>query len=1125
MKTIFVSSTFNDMQQERDALQNIVANRINGIAKQYGDYISFCDLRWGVNTVELGEEAAAEKVLNVCLDEIDRSDPPMIVLLGERYGWIPDKKTIKSITDKKAFQLDGLEELEISVTALEIEYGSLQNDNKIKNTFFYFRKSSGNLSKEYPLEDEIHQRKLQNLKERIIKLSQGHIREYTICTEEDVDSFAEMVYEDLKNKFLPEWKQLDNVTQEKKEDIVQWNFAKHCSQRFSAHEKEMNSILNFTNNKNGLCLISGPEGCGKTTLISYVACIIKDKNLFAKYIHIGLTLQTKTYYDFLCALFNCLKNELADIKEYGDNIELNIIDLLNCFSKQRKIVLFIDNIDFYGDAAEKMLFFLKKISHYSVVIVTKMEYKKITGLNVELGSINENDAKKTLKNYLKLKGRELPEIVIKKILSKSGYQEQTYYKKVKATYPIHLVLLVESLLLFNFEDYKVIDELGSNMKAICDHQVRTIDKKSSDWYAVAIDNINKVVETTNTPLLLNALKIISFTRKGLRMQDISALLGSSWNYLFFADLKNFFSEYIIVRNGNICDFAYDYLRSEFKQYTADELSDAEFLEALGVIDEKTLDFDFFDMMSYLDSLEDDDVIKINEYLYCATQCEQFEKIISYVSRVYITHNDNYIYNLAEQFFNIFFNGSSHEHCLSYEREMRKAIKNLNYSHNNTIFIEFVLQYVLKKHCYSKWLKDYYEFFVAVHMKTEEYLKISQKLSNVNNYILSTNWLTLMLVHKEMNITAVKKFENMYCTIGNDEFWKVIFENPQNFSFFINELLQCFITNRKLEIIKKTINLIESLRVTNLLDHNSGFISYYCCLINAYNHLGEKQQAVDLLYELCELCMNEYTFTVDDLYWIEKCTTKVLRANTKKDSCIPFLQFRFELLLPLLESNQYHFQLYANDAANEVEYIGKIYFETINLFLTNKCKKYYKHAILACKKLVNLCKDLCELYPVYRDKVLLAYLLFLKCIITIDDKENIKYILMILEWLLNAKHYNDYLIELSTNYVKALNYCLENDIVLITQINMHIEKLFVLLEDMFSMVEFLVENNSFIDFLDAKDLELDLQYVLTIRDVLSFLEVNSKALTIMQKNKLNSLFKKQMIILQKIEKTDADLNDQ
>ena len=133
--------------------------------------------------------------------------------------------------------------------------------------------------------------------------------------------------------------------------------------------------------------------------------------------------------------------------------------------------------------------------------------------------------------------------------------------------------------------------------------------------------------------------------------------------------------------------------------------------------------------------------------------------------------------------------------------------------------------------------------------------------------------------------------------------------------------------------------------------------------------------------------------------------------------------------------------------------------------------------------------------------------------------------MILEWLLNAKHYNDYLIELSTNYVKALNYCLENDIVLITQINMHIEKLFVLLEDMFSMVEFLVENNSFIDFLDAKDLELDLQYVLTIRDVLSFLEVNSKALTIMQKNKLNSLFKKQMIILQKIEKTDADLNDQ
>ncbi|MBQ3301172.1 MAG: DUF4062 domain-containing protein, partial [Eggerthellaceae bacterium] len=50
MKTIFVSSTFKDMQNERDALRNITAPIVNATAALYGERISFCDLRWGVDT-------------------------------------------------------------------------------------------------------------------------------------------------------------------------------------------------------------------------------------------------------------------------------------------------------------------------------------------------------------------------------------------------------------------------------------------------------------------------------------------------------------------------------------------------------------------------------------------------------------------------------------------------------------------------------------------------------------------------------------------------------------------------------------------------------------------------------------------------------------------------------------------------------------------------------------------------------------------------------------------------------------------------------------------------------------------------------------------------------------------
>ena len=73
MNTIFVSSTFQDMQQERDVLQNSVLPRIKELAKQYGKSIDLCDLRWGVNTLGMSEAESAAKVLQVCFDEIDKA--------------------------------------------------------------------------------------------------------------------------------------------------------------------------------------------------------------------------------------------------------------------------------------------------------------------------------------------------------------------------------------------------------------------------------------------------------------------------------------------------------------------------------------------------------------------------------------------------------------------------------------------------------------------------------------------------------------------------------------------------------------------------------------------------------------------------------------------------------------------------------------------------------------------------------------------------------------------------------------------------------------------------------------------------------------------------------------------
>ena len=82
MNTIFVSSTFRDMQMERDALQTRVLPALNETAEQYGQTVSFCDLRWGIDTSDLESEEGSRKVLDVCLDEIDRCIKRADALIG-----------------------------------------------------------------------------------------------------------------------------------------------------------------------------------------------------------------------------------------------------------------------------------------------------------------------------------------------------------------------------------------------------------------------------------------------------------------------------------------------------------------------------------------------------------------------------------------------------------------------------------------------------------------------------------------------------------------------------------------------------------------------------------------------------------------------------------------------------------------------------------------------------------------------------------------------------------------------------------------------------------------------------------------------------------------------------------
>jgi hypothetical protein len=95
MKTvkIFISSTFRDMNAERDYLNEHVFPRLKEKARErFSIEIEPIDLRWGVTE----EDALKGRALEICLETIDECRPFFLCMLGKRYGWVPPLNEIKA---------------------------------------------------------------------------------------------------------------------------------------------------------------------------------------------------------------------------------------------------------------------------------------------------------------------------------------------------------------------------------------------------------------------------------------------------------------------------------------------------------------------------------------------------------------------------------------------------------------------------------------------------------------------------------------------------------------------------------------------------------------------------------------------------------------------------------------------------------------------------------------------------------------------------------------------------------------------------------------------------------------------------------------------------------------------
>jgi nephrocystin-3 len=130
---VFISSTFVDMQDEREELVKRVfpTLRLRELCESRGVSWGEVDLRWGITD----EQTAEGRVLPICLEEIRSCRPYFIGILGERYGWVLERIDASLIEQEPWLA----EHVEKSITELEIIHGVLADPEMAEQAFFYFR--------------------------------------------------------------------------------------------------------------------------------------------------------------------------------------------------------------------------------------------------------------------------------------------------------------------------------------------------------------------------------------------------------------------------------------------------------------------------------------------------------------------------------------------------------------------------------------------------------------------------------------------------------------------------------------------------------------------------------------------------------------------------------------------------------------------------------------------------------------------------------------------------------------------------------------------------------------------------------------------------------------------------
>jgi tetratricopeptide (TPR) repeat protein len=577
-RPVFISSTFADMQAERDHLRWHVFPALEELLRKRRHNLEWVDLRIGVATASLAEEEARERqVLKVCLAEVRRCRPFLIVLLGDRYGWVPRPELTKAAAVEEGFTADVEGR---SVTELEIDFGTLAGPGEQPRSYFYFRKPlpyakmpqelAVSYSDAFDPDPQAAARAsgLKTLKERIEVRFPDRVRPYSAEWDEEqskvvgLEAWGDQVLKDL-------WAELDAETasaiaapetkwQQGERDALE-DYIEDRARNFVGRQTVLSHLLRHAaspdheSQPQALCLTAAAGG-GKSAIFGELVRRLRASDAIVLVHAAGASVRSHSVESMLLRWIEELAVKLGTAPAITENADPDAIvgafqGLVARASGQRRVVLAIDALDqFEATVQSRHLTWLPHTLPPNVrVIATAIPgeaseaIRQRPGWDVfALGPLDQAEARSIAAGICARYHRELEPEVMAALLSKRAGDGFAWGM------PLWLVVAVEELNLLDADAFTRARQSyagapAERLRALMIDVVNALPPDVLGLYRTGFERAEDLFGVRPARVFLG---LIASGRSGWRDADFRSLLpqltGESWNELRFASLRRLF---------------------------------------------------------------------------------------------------------------------------------------------------------------------------------------------------------------------------------------------------------------------------------------------------------------------------------------------------------------------------------------------------------------------------------------------------------------------------------------------------------------------------------------------------------------------------------------------------------